>query len=200
MVKSDLPNIGSQPLVPVFQMSVGIISASENFCGSILSSRVQIQVGDTKIILAVIGEPGLGGFCHSKVFAGTKACRGESKVVSHLMNSQSLRHTFISVIIPQSDIHWNLTSRARTFANLDIKSGDAVCHNGEVTSDGVVQVVGPGGEGAIPVVSNLAGVKLNWVKVTASKRQVSCGSIGRICKEGQVIETSHICTPIFFIF
>ena len=64
-------------LVPVLQVCVGIISASDLFCISLLASCVQEQeeVSNAEIIIALIGEPGSGSSCHREVLAGTKTTR-----------------------------------------------------------------------------------------------------------------------------
>ena len=174
-----------------------IISASENSGSSILTDRVQIQVGDAKIIIAVVGERCSGCFCDDKVLAGAKTTRGKSKEVTPLSNRQSLCFTDISVIIFQFDVHRIPTSRFRAFTHFDIQSSDAVGFRGEFTSCWLVHVVGPGGPPTILVVCNLRGIEPNRVEMAGSERQVICGSIIRNSIEAQFIKTSSIPFPIF---
>ena len=65
---------------------VRIISASENSGISILTDRVQIQVGEAKIIITVVRERCGGCFCDDEVLAGAKTTRGESKEVTRPIN------------------------------------------------------------------------------------------------------------------
>ena len=176
---------------------VRIISASENSGISILTGRVQIQVGEAKIIITVVGELCGGCFCDDEVLAGAKTTRGESKEVTPLINRQSLCFTNISVIIFQFDVHRIPTSRSRSFTHFDIQSGDAVVPLGEFTSCWLVHVVGPVGPPTILVVSNFTGIKPNRVEMAGSERQVICGSIIRNSIEAQFIKTSSIPFPIF---
>ena len=153
---------------------VRIISASENSGSSILTGRVQIQVGEAKIIITVVGERCGGCFCDSKVLAGAKTTRGESKEVTLLINRQSLCFTNISVIIFQFDVHRIPTSRSRALTHFDIQSGDAVGLHGEFTSCWLVHVVGPGGPPTILVVCNCTGIKHNRVEMAGGESQVLC--------------------------
>ena len=156
---------------------VRIISASENSGSSILTGRIQIQVGEAKIIPTVVGELCGGCFCDDEVLAGAKTTRGESKEVTPLINRQSLCFTNISVIIFQFDVHRIPTSRSRALTHFDIQSGDAVGFRGEFTFCWLVHVVGPVGPPTILVGCNCTGIKPNRVEMAGSERRVICGII-----------------------